>query len=195
MKKTLAILLSLVMIVGLFAGCGSAEKPAAEAGGDYKIALTQDGLGVEMAVTCKDTALMNGSLVVDEQGFTVQIPQLNAQPVRVTWQSLGLDTSALSQVEDSMEEYLQMLEQVSQMLPEPQVLKDLVSRYLGLMLSEIEDVAWEDATLTAAGVSQDLSALTLTVDEKAVEKGIVAVLKAIPKDDQLKGLVEDILEN
>ncbi len=37
MKKTLAILLCLVMIVGMFAGCGAKEE--ASAGGEYKIAL------------------------------------------------------------------------------------------------------------------------------------------------------------
>ncbi|MBO4937535.1 MAG: substrate-binding domain-containing protein, partial [Oscillospiraceae bacterium] len=44
MKKTLAILLCLVMIASVFAGCGE-KAPAAEAGTEYKIALiTMDSI-------------------------------------------------------------------------------------------------------------------------------------------------------
>ncbi len=42
MKKFLAIMLALVMVLGLFAGCGAAEKPADESAGNPADAIPDE---------------------------------------------------------------------------------------------------------------------------------------------------------
>ncbi len=155
---------------------------------DTKIAKKDDLIQMEMGISGKSGKALSATLTMDLKAskMYIAIPELSQKVLLMDLSEMGMPSGSMGALEEAMG----MLE----MLPDGKELGSLVSKYITLALSCIEDAEKESATLKANGVEQKCTALETKLSLKDLAKMVKTVLKEAKKDDDLKDLILDVAE-
>ncbi len=90
--------------------------------------------------------------------------------------------------------YMEIVEQIANILPDADLLTSVLNRYLEIALAELDNVEQAVTTLNANGITQECTDLTLKIYEEDALNAVKAVLKAAKNDKDLKKIIEDAAE-
>lgn len=80
-------------------------------------------------------------------------------------------------------------------MPDKATLEKLIEKYLNMILECAEEVEKDNAALTVAGVSQDVTALELTADGETLAKALKNVYTEMKKDADIKKIIVNMSES
>ena len=86
------------------------------------------------------------------------------------------------------------ISEIMEVLPSEELLNTLITRYMEVVLKELDNVKRETVTLESDGLKQDCTAMTLTVYPADILDAAKAVLTTAKDDDDLKTALEGISE-
>ncbi len=92
------------------------------------------------------------------------------------------------------EDMFEEIEKIMGIFPEAKTMESLMNKYAGIMIECINDVEKDEETIKVEGVSQDVTALTITVDEDTICDMGTAVFEEMLEDKELKSVIMDMAE-
>lgn len=142
-----------------------------------------DGNKLQMRLNsdANGSSLLNGDMVADfENGKCyISLPELNDE---VFVQEIN--TGDFSQA-------TALLSDLGEVLPEEEVLNELVEKYLEIALDTIEDVSAEEKDMKIGSVEEECTVLKFTVDSDVLFDMGEAILTEAKDDDEIKEFLKD----
>ena len=160
---------------------------------------TQIQLNTSMSV--EEKVLADATLLLNQpqEKIYFHIPQL-MQTHLLTDVDTAIEfvcgTDSLPYIQRDFEEaetYIEYLEKLYTKLPSNKEFQTILNKYIALILSCMEDVKEEKATLTAESLSVNTTKLKVTVDEECLQNIAEALLETVEADEDLKRIVLDVL--
>lgn len=127
------------------------------------------------------------ALDLDEGAMYFQIPELSATYLGVDLEdAIGRSYGEImDQWEDFREEYIDFIEA----LPSQDIIENLISKYLEIATSCIDDANKKSVTLKVEGVSQKCTALEIEITPELIIDVLEAILDEAESDKDLKNLI------
>ena len=141
-------------------------------------AMTQ----IDMVLALADQRIISLDLIMDmsEMIMYVGSPELSEYYAPIQ----GLDFSSYQQSQ-------QQAEQLRQILPEEDVLNELLNRYIGIIIENLDQVEKTTQTLELDGLKQECTVLTVTIDAQTMANVLTAVLETAKTDADIKAIVDN----
>ena len=123
-----------------------------------------------------------------------------AQVSSLSEKYLGLEFSALEDMTgedisgEDIQEALQSLEDFYEKCPDKKKVNKILYNYFCTAIAGLEDVEEDKKEVRAAGISQKVTVLEVTIDDRAVKTIVESVLEEMQKDKDLKKIYEDLAE-
>lgn len=166
-----------------------------------------ENFGVTMEVNGKDEVFQN-KLGIKSQGeelvtgevilnlenemFYAQIPQMSKKylsaQIDTLQEQFGLSVSA-----EDCKEGLKQLKKIYEVLPEEEQVENLLTKYIGLALSCVEEVEEEKTVLTVNDVSMKCTKLEAVLTEETMQEMTKLLLEHLLEDKEVRSIVEDVL--
>lgn len=144
-----------------------------------------DGLvGNKIALSVADQTLLDLSLIMDENALYLALPNLGEKYLKV---DVNVTTGA-----DSAYEYESGKLTIN--LLESDISLDIIDKYIDIVFDGIEGVEKTTETLVVSDVSQEVTALSLTVDLDMLAKILTDVLGQLKTDKDAEALILSIGE-
>lgn len=152
-----------------------------------KLSIGKEMMGADASIALNGVEIATIAIIVDvlEDNMYISIPDFMDKYLGADMEELGAEID-----EDLFED----IEKLMEIFPESKTLESLMNRYLGVMIACIDDVEKDKDTIKAEGVSQDVIALTVTIDGDTLCAMSEAALKEMLKDKELKTLIMDMAE-
>ena len=150
--------------------------------------------GVEALVgglLLNDTKLCDLNLYMDLANMAeyIQIPELSdgyiAAPIEGT---VTTSEGVADNSQELMSTYMNVLSDLSSVLPDSDTLGTLLDRYGNIIIENIEEGASVEESVSVDGISEDCTAYEGTVSEKAVTDMAEKILTTAKDDKEIKGL-------
>lgn len=153
-----------------------------------KLSIGKEMMGADATIGLNDVQIGTVSVLIDvlEDNMYISVPDFMEKYLGADMEELGAEID-----EDMFDE----IEKLMAIFPEAEILESLTNKYLGIMIDCIEDVEKDEDTIKAEGVSQDVIALTVTIDGDTLCAMSEAALKEMLKDKELKTVIMDMAEN
>lgn len=132
------------------------------------------------------------ALNLDEGALFLQLPELTS-----TYMGIDLEEAmgvSFKEVVDAWEDYKEEYIDFIEALPSRDRVEKLISKYIGVVTSCVDDVDKKTVTLKVEGVSQKCTALEITVDADLIVDMLGAILDEAESDSELEDLIVDIVE-
>ena len=145
---------------------------------------------ITMQVNVGEEMLTDMVYILDakEQKIYFALPSLNEKYLMLDMsQSAG--TMGIANMDP-----LAMNKAVAEMLPAEQVLEQLLNKYSNLIVKQLKDVEKSTQTLTVDGISQEVTVLKCTVDEKTAAVMAKDTLTEAKNDKELEKLINGFAE-
>ena len=147
-----------------------------------------------------EEVLANVTLLLDqpEKQMYFQFPQLTEtylasdMETLLSW-LLGKDEASVQEDMEALEEGINKMQILYEKLPNHKEFKKLLSKYLVLAMSCIEDVEEGTDVLTVNNVSANCTKLELVLDEDTLQSMVETVLEAVEEDKELEQIILDVL--
>lgn len=172
-------------IISIAAGSDMAFLENGKFGVDFSLGKELMGAGADVALN--DVEIGSAEFIVDilEDNLYLSIPDFMNKYLGMEMEEYGMEID---------EDMFEVLENVIELLPDAKVVESLTNKYYGIVIDCVEDVEKEKDTIKAEGVSQDVIALTVTVDEDTLYAVIEAVSEEMLQDKELKTLIMNVAE-
>lgn len=133
-----------------------------------------------------DVDIISGNAIIDfeEEFMYMQTPELNENYIGASFEDMGIEID---------EEMFTTFEMFKKYFPESEDLENLLSKYILLVVEQLDDVEEESAELEVGDISQKCTALEVTIDTETAQKIAEAVLTEASKDKDLKKLFESVI--
>ncbi|MCQ2526095.1 MAG: zinc ribbon domain-containing protein [Lachnospiraceae bacterium] len=94
-------------------------------------------------------------------------------------------------------EYITEYTALSEAMPNSADIKKLIIKYMGTAIDQVGsgNVKVSDKTLRAGGITQDLTAVTLTIDNDLCQKIAISVVQQMQEDKELRKVVEQFISD
>lgn len=148
--------------------------------------MSDNKLNIGAALGFKDKQLISANAIMDMASgdLYAAIPLLTAKYLKVNMsEETGTD---LPSVIDGLD--------FGKVLPEKKVMTDLIYKYFDIVMQNLTEVEKVDATITAAGVVEECSALELTLTQLQVADILVDVLTEVKQDNDIKNIIYSAVE-
>ena len=139
-----------------------------------------------LAINGVDVVSANAILDLNEEGFYLQIPELNKTYLGAEFDDMGIEL-------DLDEEDWAMFETIAQYMPASKDLDALLTKYIGIALDCVEDVDKDKDELKAGDISQKCTVLEVTYDAETVLAMAEAILNEALEDKDLEKVVKETL--
>ncbi len=163
-----------------------ADLKSAEIGVD--VSLSEETLEkMLIRANINDAQILTMKAAIDpaKKLYYLQIPELSDS---------YLDVSSVFDEMDSETgmTYSEMSQLMQSALPDAETLNSIVSTYQGIILDHIGEVTKDSAELSAEGVTQTYTTLNTSLDSQYLYDTAVDVLTQLEKDENIKGIIENI---
>lgn len=144
-----------------------------------------------LTVGLGDTDVMSVDFVYNLQEYMMWmgLPELSA-----TYLEIDMSEFASASEEGMITFNASTLREMLDVLPSEQILRNLLNRYIKIAVSNIHDVTGKTNNITINGVSQECTILEAKIDQETLNNIAIAVLKEAKEDEELLGVICDILE-
>lgn len=151
---------------------------------------TNDLTKMVLALRLGDTELASAEIIQDvaSQMIYAALPGLNDQYLAMD--ESASEGAASAGMMSQMKDYAALVSA----LPTEDALHTLLTRYLNLVLEQLEEPAVSTEKLSCNGISQDVTATTHTIRRSDVLDMAEAVMKAAQTDAELEKMLDDLAE-
>ena len=158
---------------------------------DTNTSLQQGLEALTAAVLLNDSKLCDLNIYMDfaKMAEYIQIPDIYegylVEP---------MESSDVSISDDSMKLYFNLLSDLSSVLPDKDTLSTLLERYGQLVISNMEDGASTDETVSVEGISEDCTVYEGQLSEASTVKMLEDIAKTAKDDKEIKSLFDSWTE-
>lgn len=172
-------------MISMAAGADMSFLENGKLGVDFSVGKELIGAGADVALN--DVEIGSAELIIDilDDNLYLAIPDFMNKYLGMEMEEYGMEID---------EDMFEVLEDVIELLPDATVIESLTNKYYGIVIDCIEDVEKDKDTIKAEGVSQDVIALTVTVDEDTLYAVVEAVSEEMLQDKELKTLIMNVAE-
>lgn len=144
---------------------------------------------IVLDIILSDTSIISAEVIGNSETmeFYASVPDLNDK-------ALYIDLEKLMEEAGAMISYPEMVTQLTEVIPETQVLEDMTLRYVDILLSSFGSVEKSSEKVVVDGVSQKLYVLKATMSEEDVLNMAKNLLNAVKEDKDIKKLIQGVEE-
>lgn len=152
---------------------------------DTNTSLQQGLEALTAAVLLNDSKLCDLNIYMDfaKMAEYIQIPDISEG-----YLVAPMESSDVSISDDSMKLYFNLLSDLSSVLPDKDTLSTLLERYGQLVISNMEDGASTDETVSVEGISEDCTVYEGQLSEASTVKMLKDIAKTAKDDKEIKSL-------
>ena len=156
---------------------------------DSSITVNGNQLSVDLSSSLNKDKLMSLVMVldIDEGAMYFQIPELSS-----TYLGVDLEDAmgrSYDEFVDQWEEFRDLYTGFIESLPDQKQLENLINKYVGIVMSCVDDANKKSVTLKVEGVSQKCTALEIEVTPELVIDVLEAILDEAESDKDLEDLI------
>ena len=158
---------------------------------DTNTSLQQGLEALTAAVLLNDSKLCDLNVYMDfaKMAEYIQIPDISEG-----YLVAPMESSDVSISDDSMKLYFNLLSDLSSVLPDKDTLSTLLERYGQLVISNMEDGASTDETVSVEGISEDCTVYEGQLSEASTVKMLEDIAKTAKDDKEIKSLFDSWTE-
>lgn len=158
---------------------------------DTNTSLQQGLEALTVAVLLNDSKLCDLNIYMDfaKMAEYIQIPDISEG-----YLIAPMESSDVSISDDSMKLYFNLLSDLSSVLPDKDTLSTLLERYGQLVISNMEDGASTDETVSVEGISEDCTVYEGQLSEASTVKMLKDIAKTAKDDKEIKSLFDSWTE-
>ena len=158
---------------------------------DTNTSLQQGLEALTSAVLLNDSKLCDLNIYMDfaKMAEYIQIPDISEG-----YLVAPMESSDVSISDDSMKLYFNLLSDLSSVLPDKDTLSTLLERYGQLVISNMEDGASTDETVSVEGISEDCTVYEGQLSEASTVKMLQDIAKTAKDDKEIKSLFDSWTE-
>lgn len=158
---------------------------------DTNTSLQQGLEALTAAVLLNDSKLCDLNIYMDfaKMAEYIQIPDISEGYLVAPMESSDVNIS-----DDSMKLYFNLLSDLSSVLPDKDTLSTLLERYGQLVISNMEDGASTDETVSVEGISEDCTVYEGQLSEASTVKMLKDIAKTAKDDKEIKSLFDSWTE-
>ena len=158
---------------------------------DTNTSLQQGLEALTAAVLLNDSKLCDLNIYMDfaKMAEYIQIPDISEG-----YLVAPMESSDVSISDDSMKLYFNLLSDLSSVLPDKDTLSTLLERYGQLVISNMEDGASTDETVSVEGISEDCTVYEGQLSEASTVKMLQDIAKTAKDDKEIKSLFDSWTE-
>lgn len=158
---------------------------------DTNTSLQQGLEALTAAVLLNDSKLCDLNIYMDfaKMAEYIQIPDISEGYLVAPMESSDVNIS-----DDSMQLYFNLLSDLSSVLPDKDTLSTLLERYGQLVISNMEDGASTDETVSVEGISEDCTVYEGQLSEASTVKMLQDIAKTAKDDKEIKSLFDSWTE-
>ena len=159
---------------------------------DTNTSLQQGLEALTAAVLLNDSKLCDLNIYMDfaKMAEYIQIPDISEGYLVAPMESSDVNIS-----DDSMKLYFNLLSDLSSVLPDKDTLSTLLERYGQLVISNMEDGASTDETVSVEGISEDCTVYEGQLSEASTVKMLEDIAKTAKDDKEIKSLFDSWTES
>ncbi len=153
-----------------------------KAGLDYEVSLDGDVMGMVMGLSLGGTKIADIDAVIDfgEAMIYMSVPQILTKYVAMDMGTeMGVDFSMLEE----------MMSISTPALPEADVLSDMLERYIGIIVDNIETVESDEDTISIGDIEKDCTVLEFAVTEADLQNIALAIMEEAADDKDLEEVI------
>ena len=158
----------------------------------YDMSIRDKMEKIAMDLILGDTSIISAEAFANLESMEVyySVPDLNDQAIYMDMASLFDEMGTIyPSIYDP-----ENLEKIAEILPSQEVLEQIITRYIGVVMSGFGDVEKSNEKVKVSGVSQNLHVLKATMDEDDLLKMAENLLKTLKKDDDIEDILLSIEE-
>lgn len=200
MNATLSSSMELELSPNLITLLGGVNDPGIhKVGLDYDMILDSGKIGMDMALSAEETEIAQIILYMDMANgrMVLEAPGLISMPVEMSLATDDYDSAYgydsyydYGSAENSLNSVIEMLSAMDWSFLSEDAVKALLPRLVEVALADLE-VEKENDAFSAAGVEQKATCLQVKFSEKTVQKMLVALLKELKENEDVKTLLKD----
>ncbi len=135
------------------------------------------------------TDILSADMIMDMDAgqLWMGLPELNKTYLKFDLEDMGIDMSDVGEATAMMAELMAAM-------PSEEVLNRLLTKYVDIILKNLDDVQKETVTLELDGLKQECTALTVEIGHEDALRIGKAVLTAAREDEDVKAVLEGIVK-
>ncbi len=135
------------------------------------------------------TDILSADMIMDMDAgqLWMGLPELNKTYLKFDLEDMGIDMSDVGEATAMMAELMAAM-------PSEDVLNRLLTKYVDIILKNLDDVQKETITLELDGLKQECTALTVEIGHEDALRIAKAVLTAAREDEDVKAVLEGIVK-
>lgn len=156
---------------------------------DMNVAMNGDLMKNEMALLLSGKKIATVSMLMNmsQSIMYLAVPEINDEFIKVDMGDAGVAAPSVTGMAGQLTEIMKVL-------PSEEQLNALLTRYVGIVLENLNNVERKDVTLELDGLKQDVTALSIKVYEEDAYAVVKAVLTAALEDKELEKALEGVSE-
>ena len=166
-----------------------------------KITLSGEASRVGTDISSDMKASINGkkilslNTVVDNSGIYLDIPEINNKAIKIEFDSNDYYNNpfyAYKAFMDSSE--LQTLCEIFELIPDKEIIQNLLYKYICTAIDSVDTVSEDTEKLKAGDIKQSCTKLSVSVNEELLRKMLIAFMKEVRTDNEVKSIISDFCE-
>ena len=166
-----------------------------------KITLSGEASRVGTDISSDMKASINGkkilslNTVVDNSGIYLDIPEINNKAIKIEFDSNDYYNNpfyAYKAFMDSSE--LQTLCEIFELIPDKEIIQNLLYKYICTAIDSVDTVSEDTEKLKAGDIKQSCTKLSVSVNEELLRKMLIAFMKEVRTDNEVKSIIRDFCE-
>ncbi len=181
----------------------------AEINMEYDVKMSSKALGMNATIglSKKEIFTYNIAMDLEKQYMYMQVPELSDEVLRMNLgeiSSLGGSSYYDDSYDYDLEEYaesgifateeMEMVEDIMAALPSEDEIEDIIYDYICIAIDAMGDIESTKGKLTAQGVSQSATKLTVPISEQLVMDVVLAVAEEAADDKRITNIVADVVD-
>lgn len=152
----------------------------ASLGFNAKFEAAKIGADIDLALNGTHITEANALIDMSEGNVYISLPDISDKAMRISTGATSMDAE------------FKQLNQLMEIIPDEDVISDILCRYAGVITSQMKNVTRSKSSVTADGVSQKCTQLTVAIDGVTAMNIVKAVLTEAKDDDAIKNLVSEV---
>lgn len=166
-----------------------------------KITFSGESSKVGTDVSSEMDASINGKKIIslntaiDDSGIYFDIPEINNKAIKIEWDSYDYYDNPFYAYKAFLEsEELQTFSEILDLIPDKETTQNLLYKYMCRVIDSVDNVSEDSEKLKAGDIKQSCTKLSVSVNEELLRKMLIAFLKEVKADNEIKTIIRDFCE-